>query len=188
MMSDNLPCSFIFSAFVLFLLIARPLEEFCLHMGVPSSSPPVLPPSLPVASATTTLLWSRPLWSRSLTPSTLSKPIMCFYPHLTFSIAQQHSTQEAAPSFQKSFLFGISRLHQVLVLLSLHDCPSSSPLLLSSNSAVVFLRTDLKSLSSPFSKLHHCSQSVRCCLCADDSWKWVLAQGLSVCLLSIWPS
>lgn len=127
MMSDNLPCSFIFSAFVLFLLTARPLEEFCLHMGVLSSSRPVLPPSLPVASATTTLLWSRPLWSRSPTPSTLSKPMMCFHPHLTFSIAQQHSTQEAAPSFQKSFLFGISRLHRVLVLFSLHDCPSSSP-------------------------------------------------------------
>lgn len=39
----DLPQSFIVSAFALFLLIARPLEGVCLHMGVPSSSPPVLP-------------------------------------------------------------------------------------------------------------------------------------------------
>lgn len=76
LMSDNLPCSFIVSAFVLFLLIARPPEGVCLHMGVPSSSPPVLPPSLPVAPAATTPLWSRALWSRSPTPSHCQKSVM----------------------------------------------------------------------------------------------------------------
>lgn len=177
LMSDNLPCSFIVSAFVLFLLIARPPEGVCLHMGVPSSSPPVLPPSLPVAPATTTPLWSRALWSRSPTPSTLSKVSDVFHSHLTFSIAQQHSTQEAAPSFQNSFLFGISWLHWVLVLLSLQTAPPHLSLL-STSSVVVFLRIDLKPLLFSFSKLHHCSQSLRCYLCADDSWRWVSGSGI----------
>lgn len=164
-MSDNLPCSFIVSAFVLFLLIARPPEGVCLHMGVPSSSPPVLPPSLPVAPAATTPLWSRALWSRSPTPSTLSKVSDVFHSHLTFSIVSSIPPRKLPllPEFLLDFLAPLGPGFTLPP-----DCLSSSCSSVHQLSGGVS-QIDLEATLFSLSKLHHCSQSLRCCLCADDS-------------------
>lgn len=147
---------------------------------VPSSSPPVLFPSPPMATATTTPL--RPLWSRSPTPSTLSKPVDMF----PFSSYVLHVSVAFHPG-------GSSLL---LEFLSLWDfTPSPGPgfpllpwlsLLISFFSSSppaqwwYFSGLGLEPLFSTFSKLHHCSQSLRCLLCTDDSWMYVPSSGIWV--------